>query len=222
MSQWVGFRFSAPDPEQAEQFVEEYVLDAIDRLSDHDACESVSFAFATNPETGDRSVVTLAILGDLEKLRDQEASRWDEAVAEGPITDWEQMMAMDRAEMETILGERNASLFLTLAQLSAEMAAQTYEIFADIDRRPGAVETYPDEESQPGPIGWWVLLHTMTVQLNYSLEEELDAYLQGIDHTLRNFAEREDAATIDEQIDDIVAELEANREAVKNGRRFSL
>jgi hypothetical protein len=61
-------------------------------------------------------------------------------------------------------------------------------------------------------------LHALTVQLNYSLAEELDAYRYGIEHTLRNVAEFEGEAEAEARLDDLIDVLEAMRNSVKEGR----
>jgi predicted DNA-binding protein (UPF0278 family) len=55
-------------------------------------------------------------------------------------------------------------------------------------------------------------------QMNYDLEDELDVYVYGIEHTLRNYAEFDSPERAEEVLDDVVERLEDKREAVRDGR----
>lgn len=219
MSQWFMIQFTTETPDAAEQFIHDYVLDAIDRVSELEACETISFAPSMNPETGDRSAVIFGGTGDPDEVINYEGERWDSHVEDGVITQWEQTMLWDEDEMSEMLGEKGAALSLHLSELSAKMAKLAFEKFDELDTVPAAVDTHPDENPVAGPSGWWQVLHTTTVQLNYSLDDELDAYRYGIEHTLRNFAEYEGAAAAEKRVDELLVELERMREEVKEGRR---
>jgi hypothetical protein len=58
----------------------------------------------------------------------------------------------------------------------------------------------------------------LTVQLNYSLAEELDAYRYGIEHPLRNVAELEGEGEAEARLDDLIGAPEAMRNSVREGR----
>lgn len=219
MSKFLNVRFFTDGPDAATTFVEEYVLDATDRLSDSDVCESFMFAPAPNPETGDRSVVNLTLEGDVDELLDSEQTRWEALVEDGPVTDWKVRGVMDHEHMAERLGEGGAALKSRLNRLSVEMAKLAYEEFDDFGRFPDAVETFPDEDrTLDVPMGWWVVLHHVTVQLDYSLDEELDAFVYGIEHTLRNVAEFEGAEEADARLDELLDTLEGKRSELRNGR----
>ncbi|GAA1346002.1 hypothetical protein GCM10009647_090540 [Streptomyces sanglieri] len=222
MAAWNAFRFTTSAREDAEEFVAEYVLDALERIETLDSCESATFAYGFHPETGERSVVTVAFLGDADPVLEAEKSNWQEYEADGRLVEWEQVMVMEKAEMESIMGKHTASLWPQLAALSADMAQVAHDRFEPLDRKPAAVDTYPDDDSDIGPIGWWAVLHTVTVQLNYTLDEEMDAYLYGIEHTLRNIAEFQGEETADARLDEIEDELERMRDDVKEGRLFTM
>lgn len=218
MSEYVSVCCSTESPEAAETFIEEYALDATDRLLDLDACESFMFAPSPNPRTFDRSAVNLMLEGDAEVLLDHERGRWEALVEDGLATDVEVRGVMDAASMEERLGEDGAALKSSVNRLSVRMAKLAYEEFDDFGRFPSAIETFEQEQSQSGPIGWWLVLHHITVQLNYSLEEELDAFTYGIEHTIRNVAEFEGQEAAEDRIDELVATLESKREELKDGR----
>lgn len=217
-----SFRFTASTPNDAETFVTEYVVDAVDRVEGYDECEWASFAYANHPETGELTLVTLPVWGDPGRVVEEERATWESYVEEGLLDDWGRMNEMDAEEMAAMLGERTAALWPALASLASDVAGEAYETFESLDRKPAAVDTYPSEDSAAGPVGWWAVLHTATVQLNYDLDEELDAYLYGIEHTLRNFGEYEGEDAVDERIDAIEDELDRLREEAKEGRLYEM
>lgn len=227
MPERVSLQFSTGSQENAERFIEEYVLDALDRVPEMDACDSFTF-IPGQPAIADRTtglqipapdhLIYLTIRGETDEIIDAERDRWDSLVEEGVVTMWEEMTSTDQEEMVEELGEERAMLLARSSNLSAQMAKLAYEEFDELGVVPAAVETYPDTESDAAPFGWWAVLHTVTVQLNYSLAEELDAYRYGIEHALRNFAEFEGEAEAEAQLDDLKDTLEAMRDRVKEGR----
>lgn len=56
------------------------------------------------------------------------------------------------------------------------------------------------------------------MQLNYDLDEELETYPYGIEHTLRNFGEYKGEDAVDERVDELITDLERMREEAKEGR----
>jgi hypothetical protein len=54
--------------------------------------------------------------------------------------------------------------------------------------------------------------------MGYSLDDEISAYMQGIEHALENISEYESSERPDEQIDDLIEQLQAMREPVAEGR----
>lgn len=227
MPERVSLQFSTGNQENAAQFIEEYVLDALDRVPEMDACDSFTFVPGQSA-TGDRTTglqipppdhpIYLTIRGETDEIIDAERDRWDSLVEKGVVTEWGVLKSTDREEMVEELGEERTTLLARSSNLSAQMAKLAYEECDELDIVPAAVETYPDAESDAAPFGWWAVLHTVTVQLNYSLAEELDAYRYGIEHTLRNFAESEGEAEAEARLDDLEDALEAMRDSVKEGR----
>lgn len=218
MNEWFGIQFYTESQDAMEQFIHEYVLDAIERLSELDFCESISFAPAPHPDTGARTVVNLGGKADVEALIEHERDRWETFVDEGLVTDWEHSMSWSQREREQLVGKQASVLSGHLAQLSAEISKLAYDRFEEIDTFPEAVETFPEEESQTGPTGWWGVLHNTTVQLNYNLDEELAAYRYGIEHTLRNFAEYEGTDAAEERLDELIEDFEELQNEVTEGR----
>lgn len=227
MDRRVALQFTTASVESATRFLEEYVLDALDRVPNTDACDSFTFV-PGQPVTGDRPSgpqvpppdypVYLTLRCDTDAVIAAERDHWEALIEEGVIEGWEEVKSTDREEIVTELGEQRAALLARSSNLSAQMAGLASRAFADLGMVPAAVETYPDEESDAAPFGWWAVLHTVTVQLIYSMDEELDAYRYGIEHALRNVAEQvgEDEAV--SRLDELIAELEGVREKVGAGR----
>ncbi len=210
-----------------ERFLTEYVLDAVDRVQDMDACDCFTFV-PYQPATGDRTTglqvpppdhtVVLTIRGDTDEIIDAERDRWNALVDEGIVTEWEVKRSVDVAELVEELGQKRATLVAHTSNLSARMAALAYEAFESLGTTPGAVDTHPDEESDGAPFGWWSVLHNITVQLNYSLAEEVEAHRYGLEHALRNIAEYEGEAEAEARLDDVIETLDAIRTDIKQGR----
>ncbi len=226
MPESVSLRFSTGSRANAERFLTEYVPNAIDRVQDMDACDCFTFV-PSQPATGDRTTglqvpppdhtIVLTIRGDTDDIINAERDRWDTLAEEGIITEWEVKRSADVDELVDELGEKRATLVAHTSNLSARVATLAYQTFEDLGTVPGAVETYPDE-SDAAPFGWWSVLHTVTVQLNYSLAEELEAYRYGIEHALRNVAEHEGEDEAEARLDDVIETLEAMRTDIKQGR----
>lgn len=217
MPETVRVRFRTERETGVERVLREYVLDATERLRELDACSRVSFAPAAHPETDDRRAVDLVVTGDTEAVAEQERDRWEALGDEDYVEGWDREVLMDAEEMDEAADSPKRDVGTTLTGLSTRVAGLAYDAFDDLDTRPGAVETFPDDDS-PGSVGWWSFLHVLTVQMNYTLDEELDAYAHGIEHTLRNIGEYEGEDAVDERVDGLVDSLESQREAFKDGR----
>lgn len=217
MPETVRVRFRTEREVGVERLVREYVLDATKRLRELDACSHVSFAPAAHPETDDRRAVDLLVTGDADAVAEQERDRWEAVGDEDYVEGWNQEVVMDAEETDEGADSPKRDVGAALTGLSTRVAGLAYDAFDDLDARPGAVETFPEDDG-PGSVGWWVFLHVLTVQMNYTLDEELDAYAHGIEHTLRNIGEYDGADAVDERVDDLVDTLESQREAFKDGR----
>lgn len=217
MAQKFSIRFDMNSPDAREQFIEEYALEAIDRLTEFEDCNSLMFVPGIDQETGERSGMSLSGAGDLDALIDYERDRWDTLVEEDVVVEWERELVMGEEEIAESVPQEVAEWHGQLEQLSSEMFKIAYGRFDDLDKVPGAAETFSEYEDTQ--LGWWVILHNLTVQMGYDLTEELDVYTHGVEHTLRNFAEYEGEDAAEERIDALIAELEGMREDVKEGRR---
>lgn len=227
MPESISLQFSTGSQANAERFLTEYVLDAVDRVQDMDACDCFTFV-PSQPATGDRTAglqvpppdhtIVLTIRGDTDDIIDAEQDRWNTLVEEGIITEWEVKRSADVEELVDELGQKRATLVAHTSNLSARVATLAYEAFENLGTTPGAIDTYPDEESDAAPFGWWSVLHTVTVQLNYSLAEEVEAYRYGIEHALRNVVEFEGEDETETRLDDVIETLESMRTDIKQGR----
>lgn len=227
MPESVSLRFSTGSQANAERFLTEYVLDAVDRVQDMDACDCFTFV-PSQPATGDRPTglqtqspdytIVLTIRGETDNIIHAERDRWDRLVEDGIITEWEVKRSVDVEELVDELGQKRATLVAHTSNLSARVATLAYEAFEDLDTTPGAVDTYPNEESDAAPFGWWSVLHNVTVQLNYSMVEEVEAYRYGLEHALRNIAEHEGDDEAEARLDDVIETLEAMRTDIKGDR----
>lgn len=227
MAEGISIKFSTSSRENAEQFLTEYVLDALDRVQDMEACDCFTFV-PDQSATGDRTTglmvqppdypIVLTIRGETDEVIDAEQERWNSLAEEGVVTEWEVKRSTDVDEIIDELGEERARLLAHSSNLSAQMARLAYNEFEKFGKVPAAVETYPDADSDAAPFGWWAVLHSVTVQLNYSLAEELDAYRYGIEHVLRNIAEFEGEDEAEARLDDTIETLKAIRGEVKEGR----
>lgn len=202
------------DSDAAERLVREYALDAVDRLTDREDSAHATFSFDGEPDVADRNVIVLVYEGDVEGFVADERERWDALVEEGRIEAWGRAMTVEADEVGGETSDEEDELELEIGRLATRCSRLAYETF---DEFPAAVDTFPESDA-PAPIGWWALLHTMTVQANYSLEEELAAYEYGIEHTLRNVAQHRSPEAADALVDDLLDSLESMREDVKGGR----
>lgn len=231
MPRRVALAFETVSPADASRFLDEYVLDAVERIRGLDACDSITFV-PGQPLDGDRTAglqvpppdhaVYLTIRGETDAIVDRERDRWEDLVDAGVITNWTVQKSTERSEMVDRLGEERTSFLAAQSDLAARMAAVAFEDFVDRGRVPAAIETFSEERAENGtdaaPFGWWMLLHTLTVQLNYSIEEELDAYTYCIEHALRNIAEFEGPEAAAERLDEVCVTLRAKSDEVQTGR----
>jgi hypothetical protein len=195
-------------------FLREYAVDAVDRLDDAPSCERFSFVVMGAPDDPfDRRYVGLSYEGDVEEIVEQERERWEALADDGPVVDWDRQVIPDEETEDDVLEEREEALAARLNDVETRISALLLEEFDDL---PAPVDTYPD--ASPYPIGFWGVPHTVMHQMNYDLEDELDVYVYGIEHTLRNYAEFDSPERAEEVLDDVVERLEDKREAVRGGR----
>jgi hypothetical protein len=207
--------FLTETEEGVDQFIREYVLDAIDRVDELGICEGISFDRdeQLNPDGGS---VVLMVASDFEVFVEHERDRWEEFSEADVIDDWKTKQ-ITKEQIESRFGERGSKLARRLLPLSGQMGKLAYEEFDD-EHIPPANEAYPEEESAMS-VGWWFVPHHMTVgNLGYSPRQEIRMQRSMFDENLRLIAEREGAEAVDAEIDDFIDALEEMREDVKEGR----
>lgn len=206
--------FLTETEEDVDQFIREYVLDAIDRVDESGICKGISFDRDEQLNPDGESVI-LAVTSDFEAFVDHERERWREYREAGVIDDW-QTKQLSRDEVESRFGEHGFELARRLIPLGGKMGKLAYEEFDD-EPFPPAEDAYPEEDAMP--TGWWAVPHHVTVgNLGYSPREEIRMHRSTLDEDLRLIAEREGPDAVDDEIDDFIEALEQMREDVKEGR----
>lgn len=164
MAEAISIEFSTRSQENAERFLTEYVLEALDRVQDMEACDCFTFV-PDQSATGDRTTglqvpppdhrIVLTIRRKTDEVIDAEQDRWNSLVEDGVVTEWEIKRSTDVDEIVDELGEKRARLLAHSSNLSAQMAKRAYKEFEEFGNVPAAVETYPDADSDEAPFGWW-------------------------------------------------------------------
>lgn len=195
-----------------ERLVREYVFDAVDRLPDQPGCAGVGFnPLARKADLAEMDVdggVLVRIWGaSVDAVVERERERWDRLVEDGLAEAWE--WSADDGTLAEYMGEQGARRYLQLLGLATRLSKQVYDEF---DGRPDPVDEYPGEQrAAAAGVGWWRLLHLLTIQQNYRYSDEIDAYAQGIRSTARTIAEFDDRKRALDEIDGVIDSLEALR-----------
>lgn len=211
MTKQLLVHFTTTGPEADERLIREYVLEAVDRLPERSSCDGIGFVPAgQKPIAG--GLVLLQIVGDVDAVVESERDRWDALVDEGFAEDW------SREESDHDIaphwGENGAELRTRLDLLASHVSRLVFEEF---DTPPHPVDAYPEEvderESSTG-IGWWTLLHVLTLQQGYSYETEIDAYTEGIRDALHHIVQYEGSKPANVKIDEAIETLENVRDEI--------
>jgi hypothetical protein len=207
--------FLAETEDDAEQFVREYVLDAVDRAPEVDGCEGVAFSLNEAPNPKGEGSVGMTVLGESDAFLENEEPKWREYQDAGVVQEWN-VQRRSREQFRAAFGENGGEITERLMPLAERMAAVVYDEFDNLDDLPEAVDTFPEESLNVG--GWVVPHHIAYASLDYSAAEEISMHKAGIEEDLKLLAEYEGEETVDEQLDSLLADLEAMREEVKKGR----
>jgi len=206
MNEVLGVRFTTGGKDKNRQLVQEYILDAVERLPRLDYVEHSSFIQSTQ-QAPERASVVLSAVGDRDRLVENESQRWDELVEQELIIDWR---TTDYTELwEEQYGDRALELRLHFSEIANQTSQLIFERF---DEAPSVIDAFP-EENNAHPIGWYTLLHQLTLQQGYSFDEELDAYTQLLKMTIRNLTNVEEEEHVNKKIDNIISELDEIRPA---------
>lgn len=204
-------RFETDGVESEEEFVRDYVLDAVDRLPEQPFCETIGFVRESTSWTTNGGGVHLMFVGEKDQLVEHERETWDRFNEQGVITDWE---IGDHPWNQAPPGMETPELSMRLTALASRLSI---EVCDELDHQLAAVDEYPDEET-PSPTGWWVLLHQLTNQQGYTPEEEIAASMQNIRNHLHYAAENQSIEQANKEIDALIETLEEIREDVKTPR----
>ena len=194
--------FETGSEADARDLVERYVLDAVERLPGTDHCEYAAF---TPLSYGPHDDVWLVVAGDGDAIVDEESVEWDALVEAGLVSAWDVRDVTDERYAST--GERGGELQLRLHRVANRTTRAAVEEF---DEAPAAVDAYPEEESDY-PVGWWTLLHIVAVHQEYSPEETLSMFLQGVRESAEDVAGAGTADEAADRIDDCIESLETLR-----------
>lgn len=201
--------FTTTGPEADERLVREYVLDAVDSLPERSSCDGVGFVPA-GQKPGVDGLVLLEIVGDVDAVVESQRDRWDALVDDGLAENW---FPEEHGEaFVTHWGEDGAALRGRIDILASRTSKLVFEEF---DAPPDPVDAHPeeaDERESPTGVGWWSLLHVLTLQQGYGYDEEVDAYAEGIRDALYNIAEYEGYGPAIAKLDEVVDSLEAVRD----------
>jgi hypothetical protein len=208
MTEQLLVHFTTTGPEADERLIRDYVLEAVDRLPELSSCDGVGFVPAGHkPIEG--GLVLLQIVGDVDAVVENERDRWDALVEEGLAEDWSRGES-DR-DIVSHWGEKGAELRTRHDLLAARMSRLVFEEF---DTPPDPVDSYPEEEDDresPTGIGWWTLLHILTLQQGYPYGMEIDAYAEGIRDALHHIVLYEGPEPANVKIDEVIETLEEAR-----------
>ncbi len=204
--------FSTTGEPGDERLVREYVFDAAARLPEQPGCDGVAFTpLARKADLGEMDLeggVLVQVWGDdVDTVVERERDRWDTLVEEGLAESWE--WSVDDGTLADYMGDRGADRYLEYQALATRLSRLVYETF---DAAPDPVDEYPGEDrTAPAGVGWWRLLHLLTIQQNYRYQQELDAYVEGIRSTIHTIAEFDNRDQALRATNAIIESLEALR-----------
>jgi len=190
----------------ARELVERYVLNAVERLPETEACEYAAFVPLTHGTLDD---VWLTIAGDADAVVDSESEAWDDLVEDGLVSEWDVTDVTD--EWYDKAGEQGGELKLRLHRVANRATGTAFEEF---DERPAAVDAFPGEATTYS-VGWWTLLHVIAGHQGYSPEETLAMFLQGTRETCEDAVEVGSSDEAVQRIDECIASLETLRADVE-------
>lgn len=211
MAEQLLVHFPTAGPDADRRLVREYVLDAVDRLADHPDCEGVGFVRA-GQKPGVDGLVLVSITGHPDAVMAAERDRWDGLVEAGIADGW----TTETVDPADEWGENGAALRARLETLAARLSARVYGAF---DSPPDPVDAHPgesDARSSPTGIGWWTLLHLLTLQQGYTYREEIEAYAEGIRAAVHRTADYEGVEPAIDGLDGVIAALDRTREEVES------
>lgn len=211
MTEQLLVQFPTAGRDADRRLVREYVLDAIDRLAEHPDCEGIGFVRA-GQKPGVNGLVLVSITGDPDAVMAAERDRWDELVEAGVADGW----STESVDPTDEWGANGAALRARLDTLAARLSALLYDAF---DSPPDPVDAHPNESDargSPTGVGWWTLLHLLTLQQGYTYRQEIDAYAAGIRAAVHRTADYEGVEAAIDGLDGVIAALDRTRDEVES------
>lgn len=214
MPDQLHLHFATTGPAADRRLIQEYVIEAVERLPKLAECDGIGFVPAGH-KPGVDGLVILEIFGDTEAVVAHEGDRWDELVENGLAEDWTSVT--DVPDPAGYYGEEGAELRARLSMLAARLSRL---VFDEFDRPPDAVDEYPDEANERAArtgTGWWTLLHYLSLHQAIPYEQEVDAYAEGIRDALLNLAEYREREAVEAKLEEVSARLDTTRGPVREG-----
>jgi hypothetical protein len=205
--------FTTPSVETERAFLDEYVLDAVERLESMAACEHVIFIRAGHDPTVDGGCVIVDIYGNPEVVRKQERERWNALVAEGPLTEWERTDTDVPGGLADYYGTEGVRFHERIRALASRLAPLTLRTF---DSPPAPVDEFPEEDGEP--VGFSRLFHLLCNHQGYTPSEELAATMNNLETSLDTQAQIEGVDAAQQQIDEYIERLDQVREDIETYR----
>jgi len=207
--------FETADLDAQAEFLETYVYDAVERLPATEDCEAFVFVRADGAEDVDGGRVVVDAYGDADAVLDRERETWDALVDDGPLTDWYRPDYDTTARLAEAFGEDAWRRGERLRYVASAMTAATHDL---LDERPAPVDVAPETDGEA--VGWHRVLHLLSNQWGYDVDEEMDAYAQALrmGATIVGKSEGMDAAEsfvadVEAELEDALEDLAASGEA---------
>lgn len=198
--------FRTPDIDAERQFVDEYILDAVERMDSADDCEKFIFIRAGHSPSLDGGAVVVDIYGDPEAVIERETQRWNSLVEDGPLDEWEHEEIDFPNLLADEFGEQGVALHEELRDLASRMAPLVLDEFQS---PPAVVDAFPDEDGDQ--VGWYRLLHFLCNHQGYDLDVEREAYLKNLEAFLETEAQTDGVDAAQAMADEYVDRLEQVR-----------
>lgn len=205
--------FRTPDIETERQFVDEYILDAVERMDAAEDCEKFIFIRAGHAPSLDCGAVVVDIYGDPDAVIERETQRWNSLVDDGPLREWEH----EEIDLPNLLadefGEQGVVLHEELRDLASRMAPLVLD---DFQSPPAVVDAFPEEDGSP--VGWYRLLHFLCNHQGYDIDVEREAYLKNLETSIDTKAQIDGVDAAQATVDEYVEQLEQVRDDVEQYR----
>ena len=194
-------QFTTDQETENRQLIDQYVLDAVDRLPGEEFCSYAAF-MPVSEDKIESNHVWLMVAGDVDAIVDHESETWETLVADGFVTEWVVTGVTD--DWYRKAGEQGGELLLRLHRIANQA---TRAAFQEFETAPAAIDAYPGEGSKH-PIGWWMLLHALAGHQEYTPDETVDLFLHGLKQACKDLDKFESSRDAQRRIDDCIHALE--------------